>query len=50
MLPDAAEDKNALIGFIMQTNKVFYLENDRPYDEWYVSQYQKWEKVVNMEE
>ena len=41
-LPDAIKEKNALIGYIMKTNKEFYLANDRPYEEWYVKQYEKW--------
>lgn len=41
-LPDAISEKSALIGFIMKTNKEFYLANNRPYEEWYVEQYDKW--------
>lgn len=43
-LPDPYDDKYALVGYIMKTNKDFYLANGRPYDEWYVNQYQKWLK------
>lgn len=43
-LPDPYDDKNALVGYIMKTNKDFYLANGRPYEEWYVNQYQKWLK------
>lgn len=42
-LPDAINEKNALIGYIMKTNKGwFYLANNRPYEEWYIKQYDKW--------
>lgn len=51
-LPDPYDDKNALVGYIMETNKDFYLANGRPYEEWYVNQYQKWlknaEKLNNL--
>lgn len=43
-LPDPYDDKYALVGYIMKTNKDFYLANGRPYEEWYVNQYQKWLK------
>lgn len=47
-LPNVLEDKNALIGYIMKTNKAFYLANNRPYEEWYVNQYDKWLKKMNV--
>lgn len=39
--------KNCLIGYIMKENKDFYLENNRPYEEWYVDQFNKWEQQNN---
>ncbi|URW71108.1 hypothetical protein MU859_09275 [Lactobacillus kefiranofaciens subsp. kefirgranum] len=41
-LPDALKEKNALVGYIMKVNKEFYLANNRPYEKWYVQQYEKW--------
>lgn len=43
-IPDVSNNKNALVGFIMQTNKDFYLKNGRPYEPWYVEQYKNWLK------
>lgn len=43
-IPDAITNKNPLVGYIMKTNKEFYLANNRPYDSWYVTQYEKWLK------
>lgn len=42
-LPDAIKQKNELVGYIMKTNKQFYLSHNRPYDEWYVDLYEKWQ-------
>ena len=28
--------------YIMKANEKFYKDNDRPYDEWYVQQYENW--------
>lgn len=43
-LPDPLDEKNALIGYVMKVNKDFYKANNRPYDTWYVQEYEEWEK------
>lgn len=42
--PMPIDNKNALIGYIMEKNKKFYIDNNRPYDPWYVDQYNDWQK------
>ena len=41
-LPDPLQETTELIGYIMKANEKFYKDNDRPYDEWYVQQYENW--------
>ena len=43
-LPPLPDQKNALVGFIMKTNKAFYLAHNREFDQWYVDQYEAWRK------
>ncbi|TPR12139.1 hypothetical protein [Apilactobacillus timberlakei] len=37
-------NNSALIGYIMDSNKKFYIENDRPYDPYYIDEFNKWNK------
>ena len=41
-LPCLVTDKNALIGYIMKINQQYYESTGRPFDDWYVEQYQTW--------
>ncbi|KRK13909.1 hypothetical protein FD51_GL000481 [Lacticaseibacillus zeae DSM 20178 = KCTC 3804] len=41
-LPPLPDEKNALIGLIMKTNKDSYLKSGRGFDQWYVDQYEAW--------
>lgn len=40
--PVPIENKNALIGYIMEKNRDFYIKNNRPYDPWYIKQFNQW--------
>lgn len=42
LMPDALKNKNALVGYVMKVNKKFYVTHNRPFDQWYVNQYQSW--------
>lgn len=46
-MPDLDNNKNVLIGYIMLTNKDFYLKNGRPYESWYVDKYNDWLRENN---
>lgn len=41
-MPMTKEDRNVLIGYIMNANQEFYLETGRPYEKYYVDQYKAW--------
>lgn len=44
------EENPQVIGMIMLTNKQFYLDHGRPYEQWYVDQYQQWKQQVESAE
>lgn len=37
-------ENSQVVGYIMKENKDFYLKKNRPYDEWYVGEYERWAK------
>lgn len=39
---DMPLDNKAVIGYIMEDNKQFYLKNNRPYDPYYIDSYKEW--------
>lgn len=45
--PMPVDNNKALIGYIMEKNKKFYIDNNRPYDPWYVDQYNDWQKSLS---